>query len=349
MANPKNVNDHVNLNGGFTGHNNPGAAVWYVGATTALNGSAPSDNNNGTSPQQAFSTIQKGLDSCVGGRGDIVALLPGSYTVTAAITMSKADVTLQAAHMPGPRQRSNVVIVNATDVNTIEITASDVTVAGIEFDDNVSSATADTAVIAANVANTGADLRNVKIINCFLDMLGSDADRDGIALGLAGDADDGAIGSLVEGCVIFDCDQDAIVLAAGSDYSRVVNCEINDVVNLCRYGVEVAAVGCVVSGCDILVSDTATPGAPIHNGVAAARLQVNDCRLHAWGANTTGILAINTATQRSAGNFITATAAGNVIDYLTASTSPSAAADIGAVYAADPPAAALVVPTVAGS
>ena len=202
----------------------------------------------------------------------MVLLMPGSYTVTAAITMTKDDVTLASALPVGPREHSPVVIVNATDVNTIEINADNCSVIGIEFDDNVATATADTAVIAVNTANTATDYYRTKIINCYLDMLGSDSDRDGIALGLAADATDGAIFSLVEGCVILDCDQDAIVIATGSDYSVVRNCLIYDMVNLTRFGIEVVGASAVIEGCDILVSGTAC----INNGLAASRLLVQN-------------------------------------------------------------------------
>lgn len=342
---------HVNFNGGFSGYNNPGGQVWYVGASgyTAVSGVGASDTNSGKSPQQPFSTIQKGLDSCVTGRGDIVAILPGSYTVTAALTMTSDDVVLASAVPVGRRERGPVTIVNATDVNTITINANNCTVYGITFDDNVATATADTAVIAVNTASSATDYTGTKIVNCFIDMLGSDTDRDGIALGLAGDATDGAIGSLVQGCVIMDCDQDAIAIAAGSEYSVVRDCHIFDVANLTRYGVDVAAVSCTVEDCDIMVGDTATPGACIHNGVAAARMIANRNNLAAFGANTTGILVIDTATQMTAGNYIVAVAVGNVVDYLTASTSPSADANVQSVYGADPPTASFDTPTVAGS
>lgn len=337
----------LNNHGTWTNTNKPGGQVFFVGtgSPVAYKGKGASDSNAGTSPEQPFSTINGALGKCVSGRGDTVAILPGSYTVTAAIEVDVDDVTIMSAVEVGRRERSPVVIVNATDCNTVEINANNVTVHGIEFDDNVATATADTAVIAVNTANTGVDYKNAKVINCFLDMLGSDADRDGIALGLAGDASDGAIGSLVQGCVILDCDQDAVAIAAGSEYSTVRDCAIIEVANGTRYGVDVAAVSCSVEDSDILVSGTAC----INNGVAAARLTVTGCNLHAWGANTIGIVAIATATQRTARNWITATAAGNLVDYTTDNTTPSADAFIGNIFAANAGATALGESTVGGA
>jgi len=334
------------VHGKWVNLDKPGGQVFFVsGGTPAYEGKGGSDGNSGLAPGQALSTIQAGLNKCVSGRGDTVAILPGSITVTAALTMTNDDVTLTGAAVVGRRERSPVIIVNATDVNTVAINANNCEVSGIQFDDNVATATADTAVIAVNTSNAGADYVGTKIKNCFLDMLGSDSDRDGIALGLAGDATDGAIGSLIEGCTILDCDQDAIAIAAGSEYSTVRDCAIIEVANGTRFGIDVAAVSCAIEDCDILVNGTAC----IQNGVAAARLTVTGCNLHAWGANTIGIVAIATATQRTSGNNVTATAAGNLVDYTTDNTTPSADAFLSNIFAADAGATALGESTVGGS
>ena len=316
----------------------PGGAVFFVGGgTVALNGVGASDTYKGERTEEPMSTIQGALDKCVSGRGDTVALLPGSITVTAAITMTNDDVTLTSAQPSSPNSRSASVIVNATDVNTIEVNANNVVIEGIEFDDNVATATADTAAIACNTASSAEDYVGFKVINCFIDMLGSDTDRDGIALGLTADATDGAIGALVEGTTILDCDQDAIVINVGSEYSVVRNCVITESANQTRYGVEVLAIRCRVEDCIIEV--TTTGGACVHNGVAAARLITTGCHLSAVGANTICLAAIATATGRSSGNWLTALAAGNLCDYVTDNTTPSADANISAIFAATPGAA----------
>ena len=347
MARRKDLNQFLNLRGGYAGFQNPGGAVYWVGASgyTAYDGASPSNNNDGLSPQEPFSTIQYALDQCVSGRGDVVAVLPGSYTITAALTMTKHDVMLCSAVPVGPKERSPVVIVNATDVNTIEINANDVTLLGLELDDNVATATADTAAIAVNTASTATDYTNVKIINCFIDMLGSDSDRDGIALGLAGDATDGAIGALVEGCVIWDCDQDAIAVAAGSERTIIRNTDIIEEANGTRYGIDIAAVHCVVQGCMVRASGTAC----IATNVAAADAVIDDCHIHALGANTIAIIVAATGTQRTAGNWVTATAAGNLIDYTTDNTTPSADAFISNIFAANAGITVLGETTVGGA
>uniref|UniRef100_A0A6M3KZZ8 Putative pectate lyase n=1 Tax=viral metagenome TaxID=1070528 RepID=A0A6M3KZZ8_9ZZZZ len=342
----------VHLAGGFSGMNNPGGRVYWVAATgyLAVDGVAPSDSNNGTSPQQPFATVQAALNACTAGRGDIVAVLPGTYTITTALTMTKDDVTLMSALPVGARERGGVVIVNATAATgLLTIDANNCSVIGLVFDDNVTAATADTGVILISTASTAELVTGTKIINCYLDMLGADADRDGICVGLTTDATDAAPYTLIEGCTVLDCDQDAIVVNVGSGYSVIRDCHIYDVANLTRYGVEVLATSVTVEDCDIMVGDTATPGACIHNGVAAARLLAHRNHLAAFGADTTGILVINTATQMTSGNWIVAAAAANIVDYLTASTTPSADANVQSVYGADPPTASFDTPTVAGA
>src|SRR3990167_10022922 len=166
MARFKNIGYHLNLNGGFTGFNTPGGKTFYVGASgyqAAGEGVNPSNNNSGEAPQEPFSTIQYALDQCVAGRGDVVAVLPGSYTVTAALTMTKSNVTLMSAYPVSPRERSPVVIVNATDVQTITVDANYCTVYGLTLDDNVGSgvATANSAAIRVCSANVATDYTRV--------------------------------------------------------------------------------------------------------------------------------------------------------------------------------------------
>ena len=167
---------HVNFNGGFTGHNNPGGTVYYVAAsgwTASGGGKAASDSNSGTSPQQPFATIQKGLDSCTAGRGDYVAILPGSYTVTEAITMTKTDVTLMSAIPVGPHEYSPVIITAAAayDANVIQMDASNTKMAGIGFECGFTTVTANQEVIQVNSTNTTTDIFGCVIENCYFDFL----------------------------------------------------------------------------------------------------------------------------------------------------------------------------------
>lgn len=350
MARVKDVNQFINFRGGYAGINNPGGNVYWVAPSgyTAYDGGSPSDSNSGLSPQTALSTIQAGLDKCVSGRGDTVMLLPGSWTITAALTMTKADVTLRAAYEVGPQERSRVIIVLATDVNALTVDADDCTIYGITWDCNIAAATANTELIQLNSTNDTTDIYNTRIINCYFDYAGTDTDNDVIRVGL--DSNDRAFNTLIEGCTIQDPDQDGIAITAGPG-SVVRNCRIMDNFaasgKLCRYGINIASTDCLVEGCIIGTADTATPGGGIY--VNSTLAQIHNNRIWARGANTIGILAAASATLTSSANFITAVAAGNIVDYTTDNTSPSANADAKGIFAATPGLAAFDTPTVGGS
>lgn len=331
----------------------PGGQVFFVGGdTAAYRGKGPSDSYDGVTPERPLSTLSGALNKCVSGRGDTIVVLPGTITVTSAVNVTADDVTIRGYREVGPHEIPGSVIATSSDINILTINANNVTIEGLLLDHNIgaSNGTANIACIKVNTTNDSTDCVGVIIRNCWLDLAGADTDTDGITLGISADANDGAVDALVEGCTIFDCDQDAIVIHLGSDRATVRNCRIfDDGTALTRYGVEVKAIDCAVENCQISVSDTATPGACIHNGVAAARLRVNDCKLSALGANTIGILAIATATQRTMGNWITATAAGKLIDYTTDNTTPSADAFISNIFAANAGLSLLDQSTVGGA
>lgn len=53
-----------------------------------------SDDNDGLSPERAMRTIDAAHNKCTANVGDVVVLLPGSHTVTAAVTLDTAGVTI---------------------------------------------------------------------------------------------------------------------------------------------------------------------------------------------------------------------------------------------------------------
>lgn len=350
----------VNFQGGFSGFNNPGGRVFWVAASgyTALNGIGPSDSNSGISPQKPFATIQKGLDSCVAGRGDIVAVLPGTYTVTAALTMTKADVTLCSAHPVGPREYSPVIVTAAAtfDDNLLQIDADNCKVRGIGFEAGFTTVTANQEVLQINSTNTTTDIFGVVVENCFFDMTraagaasASDTDLDVIRVGL--DSNDACINGIVRGCTIKGYDQDGIVIAAGSVGNTIEGNMIYDGVgsDLGRIGISVLGVDNKIIGNYIMAGTTSDTAGPISIGVAAAQAHVIGNYCVAFGADTVAITVVNTATVWGQGNFLSAVAAGNIFDFKTAATSPSSSNDFGQVYAADPATAALTTATVAGT
>lgn len=347
----------VNFNGGLSGINNPGGRVFWVGAQVAADGVGPSDGNSGTSPQQAFATIQKGLDQCASGRGDVVAVLPGTYTITAPITMTNADVTLMSAHPVGPWERSPVVITAAAtyDNNVITVDADNCKIIGIEIDCGFTTVTASQEVVQLNSTNTTTDIYGAVIQNCYFHMgraagaaSAADADLDCIRVGL--DANDAAIGTVIRGCVIYGYDEDAISISVGSNGAVIDSNYITDNgATAGSNGVKILALQAMVTNNIIKTGLSSDTDACINVGVAAAIALLVNNRCEAWGANTCAVTVIDTATVFDIGGIYGATAAGNIFDFKTASTTPSTAAVSGAVYAADPAGLAGNLITIAGS
>jgi hypothetical protein len=331
----RNVSDHLNLLGGFSGINNPGARVYYVAATTAAGGDAPSDNNTGLSPQSPFSTIQAGLDAATAARGDTVAVLPGSYTITAPLTMTKSNVKLVAVDgSQGAGHQGNTAIVCSTDsVSMLTIDAAGVTVQGFRFDHNTTTAAVSLIDVGGTTASPGAILRNL-----FVDMEGSATDTDGINLS-------NCVNSVLEGITVHDYDQDGIVIDAGCDEITIRDSHIYDGVsaNSGQYGVSNGGDGCWFYNLHVQTDGTA---GLYQNGTLN---NIEGCHVWATGAGTICILMAASATQSSRGCFLTAAAAGNLCDYTTDNTSPSADANISGIFAATPGASAFDNVTVGGA
>ena len=55
-----------------------------------------SDGNTGTSPNEAFKTMQKAIDACVSGRGDVIMALPGGEEVTETVNFNKSGIYVKA-------------------------------------------------------------------------------------------------------------------------------------------------------------------------------------------------------------------------------------------------------------
>jgi hypothetical protein len=104
-----------------------------------------SDNNDGLSPERALLTIDYAVGLTTANAGDVIVLLPGSHTVTAAVTLDVAGITITGIPGSGPREgdrmpgapsrcRSQVTTSEAAG-NIFSLTAAgdDVEIAWIHF------------------------------------------------------------------------------------------------------------------------------------------------------------------------------------------------------------------------
>ena len=287
------------IDGRWVNLEKPGGQVFFVGGgTVAVNGVGASDTYKGTRPEEPMSTIQAALDKTVAGRGDTVVMLPGTITITAALTMTKADVTLTGYTVTGPNTRNPSIIACATNsVEMIAVDAANVTIENLTLDHNTTTANIDLIDVGDATASTDFVLRNL-----FLDMEGSATNTDGINIS----ADTASTNGLIEGVRIHDYDQDGIVVGAGNDELLIRNCWLYDgVSNEGQYGISNAGDGVLIDNCRIQTDGTA------------------------------GVYQNGTA--------------GNLCDYTTDNTSPSADANISGVFAATPGAAGFDDVTVGGS
>jgi hypothetical protein len=346
-------------NGYWVNMRKPGGQVFFVGGSVAAyRGLGGSDSYDGLNPQRPLSTISGALNKCVSGRGDTIVLLPGSITVTSAISITVDDVTIQSYDDVMPHCYSPSIITAAAtyNANVIQIDANNVTLRGIGFEAGFTTVTANQEVIQINSTDATDDVFGAVIENCYFDMTraagaasAADNDLDCIRVGL--DSNDRAFNTVIRGCVIKGCDQDAISISAGTTGCLIENNHIFDGVGseLTRIGVSLFGVGNRVIGNKIMCGTDSDTAGPISVGVTAALAQVYNNNLVAWSTNTVAITVVNTATVFSSGNWLLAVNAGNLVDFKTAATTPSASADVGNVYAADPALAAFTQATVAGS
>jgi len=266
----------------------PGGKVIFVGGgTAAYNGVGASDTFPGTRPEEPKSTIDGAsgaVNNCTSGRGDTIVMLPGSITITTAMALDVADLTLTGYVNVAPGERPPCVIVNATDVNSAQVTADNVVIENLTFDCNVATATADTEVIQISGAGIGAVTGTV-IRNCFFDQAGADSDLD--VLGVGFDSDDTSLNALIEGCTFHDVDQIAIRIPTGSDANHIIGCTFYDEVsaNIASDVISIAGDDTVIRDCTIRSGNITNTQACILLEATALNTTIDRCHLWANGAN----------------------------------------------------------------
>ncbi len=102
-----------------------------------------SDDNDGLSPERAFLTVDYAVGQCTANEGDVIVLLHGSHSVSSSVAVDVAGITItgipgnipqRASRMPagGTRRRTTIV---STSGDVFTVTAADVEICHIHFDD----------------------------------------------------------------------------------------------------------------------------------------------------------------------------------------------------------------------
>lgn len=120
----------------------PGAIgrVFWVSpsASFILNGDSyeASDNNTGLQPQHALRTVQQAINNATASAGDTIALLPGTHTSAAQVTVTKAGLTFIGIN-PNLRDienyKPNALATQVNWTSTLAGTAVALTVADCAF------------------------------------------------------------------------------------------------------------------------------------------------------------------------------------------------------------------------
>jgi len=115
----------------------PGGKVIFVGGgTVAVGGVGASDTYPGTRPEAPKSTIDGtsgAINNCVSGRGDTIVILPGSITVTVAIALDVADLTLTGIESGASINPSAILSSLAASSDLINVTAANVVIEHLHF------------------------------------------------------------------------------------------------------------------------------------------------------------------------------------------------------------------------
>jgi hypothetical protein len=150
----------ANLNfvhGAWINLDKPGGQVFFVGGgNVAYLGKGRSDGNSGLTPLQPLATIAAAVSKCENGRGDTIALMPGTVTLTSTLTIGKTFVTLAGIEPVGSVNSSSIQSSLAASADTITVSEQNVTIENIHFKGST----------AANTAIVNAGATNLTIRNC---------------------------------------------------------------------------------------------------------------------------------------------------------------------------------------
>ena len=277
------------VDGRWVNLDKPGGAVFFVaGDTVSYKGGGGSDTYAGTSPEKPKATIDGTTGahaSCAATRGDTIVVMPGTVTITAAIDLDVANVTLTGYTVTGPKTRNPSIITCATDsVSMINVDAANVVVENLTITNTATTADVFLIDVGDTTSASGSILRNL-----FIDCEGGAATVNAVRLG------DGTVVSdylMMDGCVIYDYDDIAVTQGTASDGTLIRNCDIFDLVsdNEGLTGIELGGDHCRIEDCYIKVSAADAAAACIAGTGTALENYVGNTHLHAFGSGAHGVL-----------------------------------------------------------
>lgn len=160
---------------------------------------------------RVHTTLAAAISNCVSGRGDVVYIAPGTYTVTSAV-VPVANTSFIAMRRSNPRVPTVIITGNIADV--VQIDVNDTYWEGIEF--KAAGNTADNLVDIADAAAVS----GCSFVNCVF----NGDDKTSVVGIQADDASFAVTGLVVEGCLFRDLTGTCIdVGVLGIPYARIQN------------------------------------------------------------------------------------------------------------------------------
>jgi hypothetical protein len=197
----------------------PGAKSFFVAPSTygsADDGLTPSNSNDGETPFSPKATIAGALAACVSGRGDTIVLMPGTYTLAAAVAFTaKVAVRLVAL-----KPYSATITADGVITKMLSIDSNDVELAGLRFEGVAA------AVTLVDIANTSA-VRNTHIHHCKFIGLETVTGVTGILNGELAAGNDAAH-TIVEDCEFEGLSAEAIKSFGGGAVFRRLKINLDD-------------------------------------------------------------------------------------------------------------------------
>ena len=149
------------------------AATYWLGT-----GANASDSNDGTSKDEPFATWEYAFNKAGSADGNVLNVLPGTYTVAAAPATwatSRNDVTIQGVDADGnplaSAQAASAVVVDGAGLGTIAPVKASIrtTISGITFRNGRGAATTGAAI---HMQGTGLDIKNQAFVvsNCVFEV-----------------------------------------------------------------------------------------------------------------------------------------------------------------------------------
>lgn len=311
------------VDGRWINEEKPTGVVFFVsGGTDAYTTrGAPkgaSDGNDGLDPTRPLATIDGtygAIAKCVAGRGDTIVVLPGTVTITAAIGLDKADVTLTGYTCTGPKTRNPSIIslASGTDLEMLDVDAANVVVENLTFVNTATSSAAYVIDVGDTTASPGFILRNLYIDNAGAE----DTATSGIRVG------DGTLVSdygVIEGCVIFDNAAEGITVSDVSEGCRIQNCDIFGQSQTCGTCINLDADHSQVIDCLALTNGAANTADALTIGAGATEVFIRDSTFIAFAGDEHAIQIENTGSGNIHHCFVSAKAAADGIEFLTGVT-----------------------------